>query len=148
MIVRWTTVARALTSLAPFIAVLQLAGCVAVQDEDDDFMIPPLVVQSPTPVPAPTIAGISDIVIVDMAERPGSDPSLIRVVGTIINQSKEEVSHVTVRVEARDVTGRALTRVVVPALIQPIAPGGTSSFEAAMPKSATIHDYHADVISK
>ena len=59
------------------------------------------------------------------------------------------MSHVIVRVDARDAIVRALTRVTVPALVEPIpAAGGTSSFEASMPASATIHDYNADVVSK
>jgi hypothetical protein len=140
--------ARTLAFTAAILLALRLAGCVAIEPEDDDLMIPPPI-PSVTPVPAPTVAGISDIVVVDMHEQPGSDPSLIRIIGTIVNHSNQEVSHVTVRVEARDILGRALTRVTVPALVEPIAAaGGTSSFEAAMPKSATIHDYHAEVVSK
>jgi len=143
--------ARALAiTAALLLALVRLAGCVAIEPEEDDLMIPePVVVQSPTPVPAPTIAPITDIGIIDMHELPGGDPSLVRIVGTIVNHSNQEVSHVTVRVEARDASGRALTRVTVPALAEPIpAAGGTSSFEASLPRSATIHDYHADVVSK
>lgn len=143
--------ARALAiTAALLLALFGLAGCVAIEPEEDDIMMPPqVVVQSPTPVPAPTVAAITDIAIVDMHEQPGGDPSLVRIVGTIVNHSNQEVSHVTVRVEARDTTGRALTRVTVPALTEPIpAAGGTSSFEASMPRSASIHDYHADVVSK
>jgi hypothetical protein len=54
-----------------------------------------------------------------------------------------------VRIEGRDILGRALTRVTVPALVEPIAPsGGTSSFEASLPESTAIHDYHAEVVAR
>ena len=129
--------------------VLRLAGCVAIKDEDDDIVIPPLVTLTPTPVPVPTVPGLTDITVIDMHEAPASDPSLVRIEGTVVNHSNAEVSHVVVRVEARDILGRALTRSNVPALTEPIAAGGgTSGFSATMPRSTTIHDYHAEVIAK
>ena len=54
-----------------------------------------------------------------------------------------------VRVEARDVTGRALTRVTVPALSEVIpAGGGTSTFEASVPRGSAIHDYNAGIVGR
>ncbi len=92
---------------------------------------------------------MTDILIVDMHEEAGSDPSLIRVVGTIINRRNQDVARVMVRVEARDVTGRALTRVTVPALSEVIpAGGGTSTFEASVPRSSAIHDYNAEIVGR
>jgi hypothetical protein len=133
---------------AAAILLLRLSGCVPIPEEDDDIMIPPMVL-SPTPVPAPTIAALTDFAIVDMRREPGSDPSLVRIVGTIVNNSKEPASHVLVRIEGRDILGRALTRVTVPALVEPIAAsGGTSSFEASLPESTAIHDYHAEVVAR
>jgi len=115
-------------------ALLQLAGCVAIQDEDDDMVeIPPSpVVQKPTP--APVNPGITDIVILDMHEEAGPDPSLIKVVGTIVNRRNQEVTRLVVRVEARDAAGRTLTRVTAPALAETIPAGGTSTFEASVPR--------------
>lgn len=146
-ITRTASRARAAGAVA-LIVLLHVAGCVPIPEENDEIMIPP-VAQSPTPVPVPTVAAIADFAIVDMRKEAASDPSLVRIVGTIVNNSKEPASHVVVRVEGRDILGRALTRVSVPALAEPIAAsGGTSSFEASLPKSITIHDYYAEVIAR
>lgn len=92
---------------------------------------------------------IADIVIVDMHEEPASDPSLIKVVGTIVNKSDRPVSRLSVRIEARDAQGRALSRVIAPSLSETIPPqGGTALFEASVPRSNLVNNYYAEVIGQ
>jgi hypothetical protein len=145
-IVRTAAARRVLAGTAAVFAVLRLLGCVPIKEEDDSILIPPPI-PTPTASPAP-VAALPDFTISDMRQEPGSDPSLVRIFGTVVNHGNVEASHVVVRVEGRDVLGRALTRVNVPTLVEPIAPGGSSTFEASMPKSTAIHDYDAEVIAK
>ena len=135
--------------LAALAGSLALGGCVAVQDIDDEEMskLPPIDLH-PTPLPTAPSAVMTDIVIVDLKEDPGPDPSLVRLTGTIVNRSKENAVRLQVRVEARDSIGRALSRVVVPALNDVIPPNTSSSFEASLPRSPSIHDYHAEIVTR
>lgn len=128
---------------------LALGGCVAVQDIDDEEMakLPPIDLH-PTPLPTPSPPVTTDIVITDLKEDPGPDPSLVRLTGTIVNRSKEDAVRLQVRVEARDAQGRVLTRVVVPALNDVVPPNTASSFEASLPRSPSIHDYHAEIVTR
>lgn len=125
-----------------------LAGCVAVQDEPVDEMadLPP--VEIPTPVPTPSPVVVTDILILDLKEEPGPEPSLVRVTGTIVNRSKQDAIRLQVRVEARDALGRVMSRVVVPALNEVVPPDTSSSFVASLPRSNAIHDYHAAIVAR
>lgn len=135
--------------LAALAGSLAFGGCVAVQDVDDEEMakLPPIDLH-PTPLPTAAPAVMTDIVIVDLKEDPGADPSLVRLTGTIVNRSKEDAVRLQVRVEARDSVGRALSRVVVPALNDVIPPNTSSSFDASLPRSPSIHDYHAEIVTR
>jgi hypothetical protein len=128
---------------------LAVGGCVAVQDVDDEEMakLPPIDLH-PTPLPTAPPVVMTDIVIMDLKEAPGPDPSLVRLTGTIVNRSKADAVRLQVRVEARDAVGRALSRVVVPALDDVIPPNTSSSFEASLPRSPSIHDYHAEIVTR
>ena len=141
-------VRRAL-ALAALAGSLALSGCVAVQDIDDEEMskLPPIELH-PTPVPTPPPAVMTDIVIMDLQEAPGPDPSLVRLTGTIVNRSKEDAVRLQVRVEARDSLGRVLSRVIVPAATDVVPPNTASSFEASLPRSPSIHDYHAEIVAR
>ena len=102
----------------------------------------------PTPVPTAPVAVMTDIVIVDLKEDPGPDPSLVRLTGTIVNRSKADAVRLQVRVEARDTLGRVLSRVTVPAATDVIPPNTSSSFVASLPRSPSIHDYHAEIVAR
>jgi hypothetical protein len=123
-----------------------LAGCVAIEDDDVDISAP----QPPQSTPAPIVAQptVADIVIVDLREASGPDPSLVRITGTIVNRSSHDAVRVQVKVEGRDPSGRALTRVNTQALADVIPPNGSSAFDATMPRSAAIRDYHAEITSR
>lgn len=125
-----------------------LGGCVAVQDEPIDEMadLPP--VEIPTPVPTPSPVVVTDIVILDLKEEPGPEPSLVRLTGTIVNRSNQDAIRLQVRVEARDALGRVMSRVVVPALNDVVPPNTSSSFVASLPRSSAIHDYHAEIVAR
>ena len=131
------------------VAALSLGGCVAYQDIGDEEMarLPPIELH-PTPVPTPSPAGVADLLIMNLREEPGPDPSLITLTGTIVNRSKQDAVRLQVRVEARDGLGRALSRVVVPALNEVIPPDTSSSFAASLPRSPSIHDYHAEIVAR
>ena len=133
---------------AALVASLAFAGCVAVQDEPIDEMadLPP--VQIPTPVPTQSPVVVTDIVIMDLKEDPAADPSLMRLSGIIVNRSKQDAVRLQVRVEARDALGRVMSRVVVPAQNEVVPPGTSSSFEASLPRSTAIHDYHAEIVAR
>jgi hypothetical protein len=133
---------------AALVASLGFAGCVAVQDEPIDEMadLPP--VEIPTPVPTPSPVVVTDIVIMDLKEDPGPDQSLMRLSGIIVNRSKQDAIRLQVRVEARDALGRVMSRVVVPAQNEVVPPGTSSSFEASLPRSTAIHDYHAEIVAR
>ena len=135
---RWAALALGLT----------FAGCVAVQDEPVDEMadLPP--VEIPTPVPTASPVVVTDIVITDLKEDPGPDPSLMRLSGIIVNRSKQDAIRLQVRVEARDALGRVMSRVVVEAQSEVVPPGTSSSFEASLPRSTAIHDYHAEIVAR
>ncbi|HEY8518186.1 MAG TPA: FxLYD domain-containing protein [Candidatus Binatia bacterium] len=91
--------------------------------------------------------GGTGLVIVDLHAEPASDPSLVKLVGTIVNKTDQPVSRLSVKVEARDAQGRALTRVITPSLSDTIPPqGGTALFEANLPRSNLVHDYFAEVM--
>lgn len=128
---------------------IAFGGCVAVQDIDDEEMakLPPIDLH-PTPVPTVAPAAVTDIVIVDLKEDPGPDPSLVRLTGTIVNRSKEDAVRLQVRVEARDSLGRVLSRVIAPAANDVVPPNTSSSFEASLPRSPSIHDYHAEIVAR
>ncbi|MBM4245835.1 MAG: hypothetical protein FJ148_18850 [Deltaproteobacteria bacterium] len=128
---------------------LSLGGCVAYQDIGDEQMakLPPIDLQ-PTPAPTPPPVGIAGLVITNLREEPAADPSLVRLTGIIVNQSKQDAVRLQVRVEARDGLGRVLSRVVVPALNDVIPPNTSSSFEASLPRSPSIHDYHAEIVAR
>ncbi|MEW6270741.1 MAG: FxLYD domain-containing protein [Thermodesulfobacteriota bacterium] len=99
--------------------------------------------------PADGASALGEIIIVDMHEEPASDPSLVKVVGTIVNKTDRPVSRLSVRVEARDAQGRALTRVIAPSLSETIpAQGGTALFEASVPRSKLVNNYYAEVIAQ
>ena len=141
-------VRRAL-ALAALACSLALSGCVAVQDIDEEEMskLPPIDLH-PTPVPTPGPAVMTDIVIVDLTEDPGPDPSLVRLTGTIVNRSKEDAVRLQVRVEARDAQDRVLSRVTVPAANDVIPQNTSSSFVASLPRSPSIHDYFAEIVAR
>lgn len=138
----------ALLAVFRLVVVCGLAGCVAVQDEPIDEMadLPP--VEIPTPVPTPSPIVVTDILILDLKEEPGPEPSLVRLTGTIVNRSKQDAIRLQVRVEARDAQGRVMSRVVVQALNDVVPPNTSSSFVASLPRSAAIHDYHAEIVAR
>lgn len=125
-----------------------LAGCVAVQDEPIDEMadLPP--VEIPTPVPTASPVVVTDIVIMDLKEEPGPDPSLMRLTGIIVNRSKQDAIRLQVRVEARDPLGRVMSRVVVEAQDEVVPPGTSTSFSASLPRSSSIHEYRAEIVAR
>lgn len=96
--------------------------------------------EAPEPASGPQVA------ILSMREEPAYDPSLVKLVGTIVNRGNEPAVRTTVRVEGRDAQGRALTRVIVPASPETIPAGGAASFEVEVPRSSTVHDFHAEAI--
>lgn len=128
------------------VALLLLPGCVAIQDDEyEDISAPPKPeqqkpVETPAPPPAP------DFVILDLHEEAGADPSLVRIVGTVVNRSNQEVGRLNVRIEARDPQGRVLSRVIVTSSADLIPAGASSSFEGSLPRSGAIRDYHAEVM--
>ncbi len=108
---------------------LGVAGCAAIRKEPE----------------APPPSG-PQVAILSMHEEPAYDPSLVKLVGTIVNRGSEPAVRTSVRVEGRDAQGRALTRVIVPAIPETIPAGGAAAFEAQVPRSSTVHDFHAEVI--
>jgi hypothetical protein len=127
---------------------LLLPGCVAIQDDDGMTPIPKSMPQETVAPPAAAVAPASEIVILDLHEEAGPDPSLVRIVGTIVNRSTHDVGRLNVRVEARDPQGRVLSRVIVASTSDLIAAdGGTSAFEASLPRSSAIRNYHAEVMN-
>jgi hypothetical protein len=124
------------------------AGCVSVLVEPVDEMadLPPVVI--PTPIPTPSPVFVTDIVIMDLKEEPVADQSLMRLTGIIVNRSKQDAVRLQVRVEARDALGRVMSRVVVPAQSDLVPPGASSGFEASLPRSSAIHDYHAEIVAR
>jgi hypothetical protein len=135
--------------IAAVATTLALGGCVAYQDIGDEEMarLPPIDLH-PTPAPTPVPAGVANLYVMDLREQPGQDPSLVVVTGTIVNRSKQDVVRLQIKVEARDSLGRALSRVVVPALTDVIPPNTSSSFAASLPRSPAIHDYHAEIVAR
>lgn len=128
-------------------SLLLLPGCVAIQDEDDDITAPPKPEQQKAPEPpAATAASAPDFVILDLHEEAGPDPSLVRIVGTVVNRSNQETGRLNVRIEARDPQGRVLSRAIVPSSADLLPVGGSSSFEASLPRSGSIRNYHAEVM--
>lgn len=130
---------------------LLLSGCVAIQDVDDyeDISAPPPAEQPKTAdTPAPPAAGAPGFVILDLHEEAGPDPSLVRIVGTVVNRSNQQVERLNVRIEARDPAGRVLSRVVAPVAADVLPPDTSATFEASMPRSGSIRDYHAEVVPK
>jgi hypothetical protein len=127
---------------------LTFGGCVAVQDEPVDEManLPPVVIPTPVPTASPVV--VTDIVIMDLKEEPAPDQSLVRLTGIIVNRSKQDAIRLQVRVEARDALGRVMSRVVVQAQNDVVPPGTSSSFEASLPRSSSIHDYHAEIVAR
>lgn len=126
---------------------LALPGCVAIEDGYDDISAPPKPEQ-PKALPAAQAetAKAPDIVILDLHEEAGPDPSLVRIVGTVVNRSNQELPRLNVRVEARDPQGRVLSRVIVPSWADAIPAGGSSGFDASLPRSGSIRNYHAEVM--
>jgi hypothetical protein len=72
----------------------------------------------------------------------------VRLSGIIVNRSKQDAIRLQVRVEARDALGRVMSRVVVQAQNDVVPPGTSSSFEASLPRSTAIHDYHAEIVAR
>jgi hypothetical protein len=126
---------------------LALPGCVAIEDGYDDISAPPKPEQQKAAPAAPAEAAKPpDIVILDLHEEAGPEPSLVRIVGTIVNRSNQELGRLNVRVEARDPQGRVLSRVIVPSWADAIPVGGSSGFDASLPRSGSIRNYHAEVM--
>lgn len=98
-----------------------------------------------TPAPA---AGAPGFAILDLHEEAGPDPSLVRIVGTVVNRSNQQVERPSVRIEARDPAGRVLSRVVAPVSADVLPPDTSATFEASMPRSGSIRDYNAEVIPR
>lgn len=125
-----------------------LPGCVTVIDDgDDDISEPPKVEQRKAPEsPAPATPAPPDVAILDLHEESATDPSLVRIVGTIVNRSNQELGHLSVRIEARDPQGRVLSRVIAPSSADVLPPGTSATFEASLPRSGSIRDYNAEVM--
>jgi len=95
--------------------------------------------------PAKTV----DISIVGLHDEPAVDPAQERVVGTIVNDGDRRVTGLSIRVDAVDDTGRVVNSVVTPPLRQDIdAYGGRATFEALMPRDATVAGYHAVAVAR
>jgi len=103
-----------------------------------------VVVQQPLPDPKMT-----DIAIYDLHEEPASDPSQVKVVGTIVNRGDRPVSQLSIRVNALDPSGRVVTSVDTPPFEQSIdANGGSATFAALVPRSDAVTTYHATAIAR
>jgi len=126
---------RATVAPRTVLLVLLASACAATRDEP------------PAPQPAPPAAG-SELSIQSLREEPAHDASLVKLVGTVVNRGAEPADRVSVRVEARDPQGRALTRIIVSAYPDTIVAGGAGTFEVDVPKSAAVHDYHAEVVAR
>jgi hypothetical protein len=122
-------------SCAALLLLLAAAGCAASRGDP-----------SSRALEAPPDTG--EVAVLTLREEPAYDPSLVKLVGTIVNRKAAPVAQASVRVEARDAQGRALTRVIVPASPETITAGGTATFEADVPKSTAVHDYHAEVVGQ
>jgi len=125
-----------------------LPGCVTVMDDgDDDISTPPRVEQKKAPEPpSPATPAPPEVAILDLHEEAGADPSLVRIVGTVVNRSNQELGRLNVRIEARDPQGRVLSRVIVSAAADVLPPGTSTTFEASLPRSGSIRDYNAEVM--
>jgi hypothetical protein len=98
------------------------------------------------PPPPPTFTAIS---FTDLHPEPSADPSTEKVVGTIINSGDRPVSKIAIRVEGKNDAGQVLTSVVTPPLDQTIdAYGGRATFEANLPRVASVTTYHAVAIAR
>jgi hypothetical protein len=137
--------ARAL--LAAVCAATLVYGCVAVQDEDDEPLLAPIA-RTPTPAPATPRPTVADLIIRDLREETGPDPTLVRITGTIVNRGDRDAVRVQVKVEARGPAGRVLTRVNTQAFADVIPPNGASAFDAILPRSTAIHEYHAEIVGR
>jgi hypothetical protein len=97
-----------------------------------------------TPLPAMT-----DISIVNLHDEETGDPSSEKVVGTIINNGDKPVSQLSIRVDAKDGTGRVVNSVTTPPLAQTIgANGGQAEFSAMMARNPAVTTYHAVAIAR
>jgi hypothetical protein len=97
-----------------------------------------------TPLPAMT-----DISIVNLHDEETGDPSSEKVVGTIINNGDKPVSQLSIRVDAKDGTGRVVNSVTTPPLAQTIAAnGGQADFSAMMARNPAVTTYHAVAIAR
>jgi hypothetical protein len=97
-----------------------------------------------TPLPAMT-----DISIVNLHDEETGDPSSEKVVGTIINHGDKPVSQLSIRVDAKDGTGRVVNSVTTPPLAQTIAAnGGQADFSAMMARNPAVTTYHAVAIAR
>lgn len=90
-----------------------------------------------------------DISIINLHDEPAADPSLERVVGTIINEGDKAVSRLSIRVDALDSAGNVVNSVTTPPLTETIDPlGGRATFEAFMPRNPAVTAYHAVAIAR
>jgi hypothetical protein len=90
-----------------------------------------------------------DISIVNLHDEPAADPSMEKVVGTIINEGDRAVTRLSIRVEALDARGNVVDSVTTPPLTQTIDPfGGRGTFEAFLPRNREVTAYHAVAIAR
>jgi hypothetical protein len=129
------------------------AGCAAretttIRRETTVRTVPaaPVVVETTT---TETRAQMVDISIIDLHGEPAPDPSMERVVGTIINEGDRAVSRLSIRVDALDSAGNVVNSITTPPLTETIdSRGGRATFEASMPRNPAVTAYHAVAIAR
>jgi hypothetical protein len=90
-----------------------------------------------------------DISVVDLHDEPATDPRMERVVGTIINHGDRPVARLKIRLDLLDDSGRLVNSVTTPPLDQTVAAlGGKATFEASVPRDASVTTYHAVAIAQ
>jgi len=97
----------------------------------------------------PAAPQMVDISIINLHGEPAADPSMERVVGTIINEGDRVVSRLSIRVDALDSAGNVVNSVTTPPLTATIdSRGGRATFEASMPRNQAVTAYHAVAIAR
>jgi len=90
-----------------------------------------------------------DISIIDLHGKPAGDPSMEKVIGTIINEGDRAVSRLSIRVDALDSAGNVVNSITTPPLAETIdSGGGRATFEASMPRNPAVTAYHAVAIAR
>lgn len=96
--------------------------------------------------PPPRMVAVS---FQDLHEGYATDPSIERVVGTIVNDGDRPVSKLSIKVEGLNDSGQVLASVVTPPLDQNIDPlGGRAQFQADLPRTPGITTYHAVALAR